>query len=581
MPTIPTYDGPQLRQQGIPDAYQQNQDVSSGGQKLAQGLGAAADALDKIGLQQDTLAAQTAETSIRSAWFKKDQELRTEFSGTKIDGYQSAVDQWWAEAPKTFGENLNGRAQMIASKSLVAAQDMAQRTAAHYAGAETARVQEAGHIASKQAVLQGALTALKDGDLLAAPSAAADIKDKNKLWGEQHNLSADEIAIQNVKDLTVLHSNVINQLAETNPAAARQYWDKLDKGKEFDSTKVDEMDKILKQATGQHNAQAFGDEVMSKKMDLETALAEARKRFDGKDEEMALAEVKTRFAELEVIQSRQAKAVEKQGWSILMAKGSMAAIPPSLMTTLREQAPEAERQMRDWLDAKARQRKADAEGNPDPNEFGRYYAYRVMAMENPQKFADFDLTQAQPYVSKQQLNHLVEIQGGITRNDAKAMDINTQVRTAVNSVKSAILASGLDMTPKEGTTAATEYNNFMGAVAMTIQDAQRAAGDKPLPPEKLKAIGMDMLKVKYEQGSGVVGDFWRTKKKGYQVVSDPESKGKNYVDTPYDDIPADIRKELEKDAPKRGGTGMYGTSAVDKDAIERAYQRGREQGRFK
>ena len=256
MPTIPTYDGPQLRQQGSPDAYQQNQDVSSGGQKLAQGLGAAADALDKIGLQQDTLAAQTAETSIRSAWFKKDQELRAEFSGTKIDGYQSAVDQWWADAPKTFGENLNGRAQMIASKSLVAAQDMAQRTAAHYAGAETARVQGEAFVSAKQAVLQDALSATAQGNMAAAPGAALDIKAKNKEWAELHNQSAQEQAMQNVKDLTALHFNVVNQLLVTNPKAAQDYWNGVDKKTEFDAGKIDEVNNRLK---AQVTAQIGGD----------------------------------------------------------------------------------------------------------------------------------------------------------------------------------------------------------------------------------------------------------------------------------------------------------------------------------
>jgi hypothetical protein len=580
MPTIPTYDGPQVRQAALEGGFQQNQDISSGRLGVAKALQGAGDALDKLDQQRATLQAQEAEVKIRQAWYETDTRLRKEFSGTKIGGYQAAVDKWWNEDAKTLGEGLDGRAQMIASRSLVAARDIATRTTSNYAQAETARVEEVGHAAAKNAVIQSALTAVKDGDVQAAPMAATDIRAKNARWGELRNLSADEVAYHNVKDLTTLHSNVISQLSETNPVAARAYWDKLDKGKEFDATRVDEVDKLLKQATGQHNAQSFGDEVMAKKMTLEDALAEARKRFDGKDEEMALAEVKTRFTEQEAIQSRQAKAVEKQGWSILMEKGSMSAIPPSLMVTLREQAPEAERQMRDWLAAKARQAKADAEGKSDPDEFGRYYTYRVMAMEDPQKFSKLNLTQAQPYVSKQQLNHLVELQGGIERSDAKAMDLNTQVKTAVSSVKTAILASGLDMTPKEGSAAATEYNNFMGSVTMAISEAQRAAGDKPLPPEKLKAIGMDMLRVKYEQGSGIFGAF-RSTKKGYQVVADPNSANKNFVDTPYGEIPEAIRNQLEADAPGPKTTGMYGTKRIDKEAIERAYQRGREQGRFK
>lgn len=577
MPTIPTYDGPQIHQAGLPGVFQQAPDVSSGTQSIAKGLAAVSEVADKIDLQQSTQEAQDAEVRIRGEWFKADQELRTKYSGQKIGGYQAAVDAWWKEAPQKYGQNLTPRAQFIASKSLIAAQEMAQRTSATYAHAETERLDKSTFESAKWAVLQGALTAVKEGDPLAAPIAVDDIREKNAAWAKARNLSADELAALNVRDLTVLHANVINQLAETDPAAARQYWKELDKAKQFDASKIDEIDKTLKVAATQHTAQAFGDEVMSKRMSLEEALAEARKRFDGKDEEMALQEVKTRFTEQEVIQARSAKAVEKQGWSILMAKGSMSAIPPALMTTLREQAPEAERQMRDWLDAKRRQAKAEAEGVSDPDEFGRYYTYRRMAMENPQQFADLDLTKAQPYVSKAQLNHLVEIQGGINRNDAKAMELNRQVKIAVNSAKSAILAGGLDMTPKEGTPAATEFNNFMGAVTMKITDAQRAAEGKPLPPEKLKEIAMDLVREKYEQGTGFAG-IWRTKRKGYQILNDPNSKDKHFIDVPYDEIPKDIRAELEADTPrKRVGRG---TTEIDKDAVERAYQKGKEEGRF-
>lgn len=267
MPTIPTYDGPQLRQQGVPDAYQQNQDISSGGNKLAQGLGAAAEAVDKIGLQQDTMAAQEAETTIRSAWFKKDQELRTQFSGTKIGGYQGAVDAWWAEAPKAFGENLNGRAQMIASRSLVAAQDMAQRTAAHYSGAETARVQGEAFVSAKQQVLQDTLTATAQGNMAAAPVAIDDIKTKNAQWAALHNQTPEELKMQNVKDLTALHANVISQLLVKDPKAAQAYWDDVDKKTDFDATKIDEINNRLKSGVAAQVGGEGGREVFKSFMD--------------------------------------------------------------------------------------------------------------------------------------------------------------------------------------------------------------------------------------------------------------------------------------------------------------------------
>jgi len=580
MPTIPTYDGPQVRQAALDGGFQQNQDISSGRLGVAKALQGAGDALDKLDQQRATLQAQEAEVKIRQAWYETDTRLRKEFSGTKIGGYQAAVDKWWNEDAKTLGEGMDGRAQMIASRSLVAARDIATRTTSNYAQAETARVDEVGYAAAKNAVIQGALTAVKDGDVQAATTAATDIRAKNVKWGERRNLSADEVAYNTVKDLTTLHGNVIRQLNETNPVAARAYWDKLDKGKEFDATRVDEVDKLLKRGTVKVQVQDFVADVRKQGMSEGEALAAARDKFHGDDQDFAVQEVRVRYNEDQVLKAREAKDAANQGWSILVNNPRMSAIPSALLEKINTLAPEEQRHMQDWTLAKARQAKADAEGKSDPDEFGRYYTYRVMAMEDPQKFSKLNLTQAQPYVSKQQLNHLVELQGGIERSDAKAMDLNTQVKTAVSSVKTAILASGLDMTPKEGSAAATEYNNFMGSVTMAISEAQRAAGDKPLPPEKLKAIGMDMLRVKYEQGSGIFGAF-RSTKKGYQVMADPNSANKDFVDTPYGEIPEAIRNQLEADAPGPKTTGMYGTKRIDKEAIERAYQRGREQGRFK
>jgi hypothetical protein len=579
MPLIPTYDGPQLKQAALDGGYQQNVDVSSGKMAIAKGLDDVAKVADKIDLEQSTVQAQNAELKIRTAWYETDAKLRQEYSGEKIGGYQAAVNDWWKEAPQKFGGELSPRAQMIASKSLLSAQESAMNTSHKHATVEVNRVAEVSHVAVKQSVVQSALAALKDGDTLAAVAAVANIKEKNEMWAKRQNMSAEELAMQNVKDLTVLHTNVISQLVEKDPAAARQYWKELDKAKQFDASKVDEVDKMLKLGGVKEDVQNFAEEVRKKGMTEPEAVAAAREKFKGEAQDFAVHEMKLRYNEDQVFKAREAKDVANQAWSILVKKPNMSSVPTALMVKLNEVAPEEQRQMQDWVQAKARQAKADAEGRNDPDEFGRYYTYRRMAMEDPQKFADIDLTKAQPYVSKGQLNHLVDIQGGIARSDAKAMDVDKQVNFVVKNIKSAILASGLDMTPKEGTPAATEFNNFMGSLSMTLTDAQRAAGDKPLPPEKLKAIGMDMLREKYEQGSGVFGMF-RSARKGYQILSDPSTAGKNFVDTKYSDIPKAIRDQLEADMPRKQ-TSVKGVPVdVDKDKIERAYQRGKEEGRF-
>lgn len=269
MATVPTYDGPQLRQAPADGGYQQTTDVSSGTNRLAQGLGQVAEVADKIGLQQDLQQAQQAEVSVRSAWFKADQELRQKYRGTEIEGYQPAVDAWWKEAPQKFGQSLNGRAQIMASKSLVSAQDMAMRTSSGYAAAETERVQGETFVASKQQTMQDALTAMSQGNNAAVPVAIDDIKTKNANWAALHNQTPEQLAQQNIKDLTLVHSNVLSQLLVKDPKAAQAYWDALDKKTEFDASRIDEVNNRLKtqvaaQVGGEGAREVFQDTMKGK-----------------------------------------------------------------------------------------------------------------------------------------------------------------------------------------------------------------------------------------------------------------------------------------------------------------------------
>jgi hypothetical protein len=74
--------------------------------------------------------------------------------------------------------------------------------------------------------------------------------------------------------------------------------------------------------------------------------------------------------------------------------------------------------------------------------------------------------------------------------------------------------------------------------------------------------------------------MFRSARKGYQILSDPSTAGKNFVDTKYSDIPKAIRDQLEADMPRKQ-TSVKGVPVdVDKDKVERAYQRGKEEGRF-
>lgn len=328
-------------------------------------------------------------------------------------------------------------------------------------------------------------------------------------------------------------------------------------------------------------AQTFGDEAVSKGMTLQDALAEARTRFSGKEEDDAIREVKERFTEAEAVRSQQAKKIRDTAWSEVMDRGRVS---PVTLSTLRQVAPEVERDIRNYQDAKARQARADAEGKAAKTDMNVYMGLRYMAMdpETQGQFAALDLRKSQPYLSPGDLKHLQEVQASIGKGDVKAMETQRVVKQTLAIVNAEVRAAGIDLTPKEGTKQAKETAAFLGALTQALDSAMVEKG-KPLTPDEAKRIGMSMLREGVEQGSGIFGMF-ANKKRGYQIATDASiAPGSSFVAKRYRDIPQGDRDALIRELyPKGAPRSPYsGEAIVDEAAIERAYQRGLDRGVFR
>lgn len=572
MPTIPTYGGPQVREQALGAPMMGTPDVSSGARALGQALGTAADVVDKHIERQAQIDAFDTQAAIAEDFTRWQAEARKVSQGANAKGFTGQVTEWWEKVKQERFSKLTPEAQRVAARALATARLSALASASDYENQQL-------DIAEKQGLTSATATlssqAIAAGPDKGAPILAA-VVDQIRKFGARKGV---DVEAEVIKAQTYVHSNIIGQLARDNPDRAKEYFTGV-KG-EIDAARHDEIAKTLQTASLSRTAQTFADDVMGKSLSLQDALAAARAKFSGDEETAAIAEIKTRYQEAEVVKDRIRRDTTRQAWSSLMQTGNITRIDPTLMRNLREQAPEEERQMRDWLDAKRRQAKAEAEGNPNPDEFGRFYTYFRMATEAPAKFADLDLTKVQPYVSKQQLGTLVSMQASVNKGEAKAMESQRQIRQTLTMLDSSIRAAGLNPRAKPDSKQAKEYDNFMGAVTQSLAEAQAAQPDKPLTPDQMRQVGMRMLQEGYEQGSGIFG-FFQTKKRGYQIATDPELAGKDFVSTPFEKIPPAIRKELERayDA-KNKPSSIYGNAAERAAAIERAYQRGVEEGRFR
>jgi hypothetical protein len=203
-----------------------------------------------------------------------------------------------------------------------------------------------------------------------------------------------------------------------------------------------------------------------------------------------------------------------------------------------------------------------------------------MAMEEPQSFSALDLRKSAPWLSKGQFETLVDLQAGIGRSDAKAMESQRVLKSTLDLIKSEVTSIGIDLTPKEGTDKAKQTAQFLGALTQALDQATATKG-APLTPEESRRIGMSMLQEGIQQGTGIFGMF-QTKKRGFEIATDPNiPAGASFVLKRFSDIPASVRNDLIVAYRTRNNIGTRTLTAADEAAIERAYTLGVQQGRIK
>lgn len=382
---------------------------------------------------------------------------------------------------------------------------------------------------------------------------------------------------------TALHTKVLTSAINNDQLDfARDYLKKF--RPEISPDQLNQIDKALDLGTFEAKTQGFADKFwISSKGDLAGALAMARDMLSGKEEDAVVLRLKSFAQEQQAIKELENKKISDQAWAFAV---DGKKIPTTLQTLLLERKPEELRQIKDWIDQQRRKARSEAEQGPNYG-LDKYYDLRRMAMDDPAAFTSLDLRKFAPYMSKGQMEGLIDIQGSINKNDVKAMESSRVIKTTLTSIKSEIAAAGIDMTPKEGTPQALKTNQFMGALTQALDQATKEKG-KPLTDDEAKRIGMSMLREGIEQGSGFFG-FFQSKKRGYEIATDANIKpGANFIVKKYDDIPVNVRQELLRDyvglnpsALKRDSSGKYIMTDDAIAAIERAYTRGVNQGKFK
>ncbi len=271
------------------------------------------------------------------------------------------------------------------------------------------------------------------------------------------------------------------------------------------------------------------------------------------------------------LEEANVKKAEDQGWEIVARDKSLRNLPAGFMGEGGTLRGTTQREMRDYIEAWAKRREAEAKGKFEPD-LNVYAGLIRMSVDNPTEFLaqmERNPKRLEPYIGDTLTKSLIDRAAGMSKNDAKAMESQTMLRSAMTMVRSEAQAAGIDYSPKEGTQAAKDKAAFESALQMEL-DRKVAAKKAPLTPDEIRSTAMSMIRTEREQGSGIFGIF-ATEKKGFQIPADQRDK---FIVKPYKDIPYEIKFEIENTIRRQG-------RKVIPEEVERTYSRAVRAGYYK
>lgn len=395
MPRVPTSDGPQLQVQQLNPVRQQTPDVSSGLQALARGVGQLGDAVDQMALREDQTRADQVDAQITSSWLKWDAENRNKFRGQNADGYEAAAQAWWKASAEGFGKDLSPRARALASSSLVRKQGTALANVTQFIGAEKERFADESAAAAIGSSIQFGVST---GDVA---GAAQQVRDQVANIGARKGWNTDQVKLEQIKNLAVLHDAHISSLLESDPQAAKTYYASALSAGEIPATMKKRIegaiDTAVTQDTASRNASAWAA------LPYAERLAKAAE-IDDPDLRKA-TEQQIDMDETRIQRSKTAQAKDLGGRAEL-AYQKTGRVPAAVMAQLEEIDPGAAADLRKYIRADQKARATEASGGSVKTNLSSYFEARdrVLAGEN------FNVLGYADKVSRSDLEELKKLQ---------------------------------------------------------------------------------------------------------------------------------------------------------------------------
>lgn len=258
MATLPTYNGPQVRQRPLQapslsaDAFgaRAGGAVARMGENLNRVMGQVQQARQQFQERKDAASAFEAETRMQADWAEFSSGL-SQRQGNQAEGIVEDGAKWWREAQAKYEDGLSPAARQILSKSAMRTRLSGMGGLLNHQNRELEKAHDASWEASKAMVVSAATKDPTDDNIAATLEV---LREKNTYQARRKGWGADVLKQVDETDITKLHENVIDGLLnqEHGGLAAEKYFEKYKE--QIAGTRHDEITKTIQRAAIDDNA---------------------------------------------------------------------------------------------------------------------------------------------------------------------------------------------------------------------------------------------------------------------------------------------------------------------------------------
>lgn len=310
MPSIPVYNQPQVNTTAAPGAKQQIGGTSLRAfgasdtmNDMAQLSGAVIKEREQESERRAAEEALRAESQFQRELIQKQSELRQR-QGKNAEGVDAEADEWIASTAGKYLENIKDpRAKQLFDQKAMRARNNLLGWASGHVTQQRETALEIEWSSSKEVAID---LAINDSRPEIVQQSIKDIQQKNAFQAQRKGLGDEWIAAQNANDIGKLHSKILqNAIDSDSMDGVAGYLQSH--GETMDAGTKAKAEKWLHKRQIDETAGAYADGLVANGVPYSEALAGARERFSGDDEDKYIARIKERYGEIE----QQKRATER------------------------------------------------------------------------------------------------------------------------------------------------------------------------------------------------------------------------------------------------------------------------------